>query len=172
MVLLSLLGTITSSVEVPASRDRLRKGRPWSGRGLYYHQEHIKRAAIMAWKRGWTWGPNRRLKPKVPDEVKAEVERKVGELVEKHLKPEHVKEPPQDTRWNYLTGIHTKWHKSFFYLVGDYASPGPNRIAPTFEHPFTRLEYTRDGKFNLAYMRHTGKWWQVHEGLTLDRAVK
>jgi hypothetical protein len=126
----------------------------------------------MAWKKGWTWAPDRRKKPKVPDDVKAEVQRKADELVEKHLKPEHVKPPPKDPRWNYLTGIHTKWYRSFFYFVGDYASPGPNRIAPTFESPFARLEYTRAGTFNLAYMRHTGKWWQVHEGLTLDRALK
>ena len=125
----------------------------------------------MAKKRGWTWAPDRRLKPTVPDDVKAEVQRKADELIEKHLKPAHVK-PPEDPRWNYLTGIHTKWHKSFFYLVGDYASPGPDRIAPTFESPFARLEYTLDGKFNLAYMRHTGQGWQVREGLTLEQAMK
>jgi hypothetical protein len=125
----------------------------------------------MAWKKGWTWGPNRRLKPKVPAEVKAEVESKVEELLEKHLKPQHVKPPPKDPRSNYLTGIHTKWYRSFFYLVADYASPGPDRIAPTCEVPFTRLEYTRDGKFNMAYLRHTGQWWQTDTGLTLDQAL-
>jgi hypothetical protein len=35
----------------------------------------------------------------------------------------------EEPRWNYLTGIHTKWHRSFFYLVGDYASPGPNALS-------------------------------------------
>src|SRR5262249_5652564 len=50
--------------------------------------------------------------------------------------------------------------------------PGPNRIAPTFDVPFTRLEHTRDGTFNLAYLRHTGQWWQVYQGLTLDGALK
>lgn len=126
----------------------------------------------MAKKRQWTWAPDRRLKPKVPDEIKSEVERQAEELIEKHLKPEYVKLSPKDPRWNYLTGIHAKWHHSFFYLVGDYASPGPDRISPTFELPFARLEYTREGKFNLAYFRHTGQWWQVHEGLTLKKAMQ
>jgi hypothetical protein len=68
--------------------------------------------------------------------------------------------------------IHTKWHRSFFYFVGDWASPGPNALSPTFESPFARLEYTHLGRFNLAYMRHTGKWWQVYEGLTLNKAIE
>lgn len=123
-------------------------------------------------KRQWTWAPDRRLKPAVPDGVKAEVQRKADELVEGHLKPEYVKPPPKDPRWNYLTGIHTKWNRAFFYLVGDYACPGPNALSPTFELSFARLEYTPDGRFNLAYFRHTGKWWQVFEGLTLDDALK
>ena len=125
----------------------------------------------MATKRQWTWAPDRRLKPKVPDEVKAEVQRKADELVEQHLKPEHVKPPPKDTRWNYLTGIHTKWHRSFFYLVGDYASPGPNALSPTFESPFARLEHVGGGRFNLAYMRHTGKWWEVLTGFSPEEAL-
>jgi hypothetical protein len=108
----------------------------------------------------------------VPEEVKAEVLRQAEELIAQRLKPEHVNPPPRNPRWNYLTGIHTKWHKSFFYLVGDYASPGPNALSPTFKLPFARLEYTWDGRFNLAYLRHTGQWWQVHEELTLNRAMK
>jgi hypothetical protein len=119
--------------------------------------------------RTWVYSPP---KPTVPDGVKAEVQRKAQELIEKHLKPAHVKPPPEDPRWNYLTGIHTKWHRSFFYFVGDYASPGPNAISATFESPFARLEYTHTGKFNLAYFRHTGQWWQIFEDLTLDDALE
>jgi hypothetical protein len=126
----------------------------------------------MAKKRQWTWAPDRRLKANVPDDVKATVQRKAEALIAGHLKPEHVKPPLEEPRWNYLTGIHAKWHRSFFYLVGDYASPGPNAISPTFESPFARLEYTQAGKFNLAYLRHTGQWCQVFEGLTLDDALE
>jgi hypothetical protein len=125
----------------------------------------------MAWGKGWTWAPDRRIKPKVPDDVKAEVQRRADELVEEYLRPHYVKRPPRNPRWNYLTGIHTKWRRSFFYFVADFASPGPNALSPTYEVPFTRLEYTSDGRFNLAYLRHTGKFWQVHEGLTLDQAL-
>lgn len=46
----------------------------------------------MAKKRGrqWTWAPDRRLKPAVPDDVRAEVQRRADEPIEKHLKPAHV----------------------------------------------------------------------------------
>jgi hypothetical protein len=113
-----------------------------------------------------------RYKPNVPDEVKAEVQRRADELVEKHLNPEHVKPPPEDPTSNYLTGIRTKWHRSFFYLVADYASPGRDRLSPTYEVPFARLEYTRDGRFDMAYLRHTGQWWPVQREFTLDQAQK
>ena len=41
--------------------------------------------------------------------------------------------PPKDKRWNHLIGITTKWHRSFFYFVGQYASPGPDALSPTFD---------------------------------------
>jgi hypothetical protein len=106
--------------------------------------------------------------PAVPDLIKAEVEAKANELIEGYLKPEYIKPPPKNWRWNYLTGISTKWHGAFFYLVGHYACPGPNAISPTFETRFTRMEYAGGRHFHLAYFRHTGKWWEVFQGLTID----
>ena len=82
-----------------------------------------------------------------------------------------VKPPPEDERWNYLTGITTKWHRSFFYLVGHYASPGPDALSPTFESRFARMEYAGGGRFHLAYFRHTGKWWEVYRDLKPDEAI-
>jgi hypothetical protein len=49
---------------------------------------------------------------------------------------------------------------------------GPDALSPTFESPFARMEYVGDGQFNLAYMRHTGKWWEVYRGLTADECLK
>jgi hypothetical protein len=34
------------------------------------------------------------------------------------------------------------------------------------------LEWLSDGHFNLAYMRHTGEWWQVRTDITLAEALK
>jgi hypothetical protein len=122
--------------------------------------------------RQWTWAPSRMHKPQVPDDLKKEVQTKAADLVEKVLKPKYIKPPPKKPRWNYPIELWTKWHRSFFYFGSTWASPGPNRIAPTFENRFARLEYIGDKKFNLAYFRHTGEWWTTHKGLTLDKCLK
>lgn len=120
----------------------------------------------------WTWAPDRRTKPKVPDDLKKEVQTKANELVEKVLRLAYIKPPPEKAEWNYPTEIWTKWHSAFFYFGSTWASPGPDRVAPTFEVRFARMEYIGDHRFNLAYHRHTGKWCMIHPGLTLDDCLK
>lgn len=123
-------------------------------------------------KKVWTWGPNRLLKSKVPADLKAEVSAKAGELVEECLKPTFIKKPPKKPRWNYIIDIHTKWHGSFFYFIATFRSPGPRAITPTFELPFTRLEFVGDRRFNMAYFRHTDQWWEIRKGLTLKKCLE
>lgn len=49
---------------------------------------------------------------------------------------------------------------------------GPeSALSPTFESRYARPEHVGDGRFDLDYMRHTGKWWKVYRGLTLDEAL-
>lgn len=120
----------------------------------------------------WVYSPSSAPKPKVPDEIKTEVQEKAQKLVEEVLKPQHVKAPPKDARFNYITDIFTKWYRNYFYFCSTYACPGPNAISPSFESKFARMEYVGDGKFNLAYMRHTEKWWEVFTDLTLDEALE
>jgi hypothetical protein len=120
----------------------------------------------------WVYAPGKPAPPSVPEDLKAEVKAKADDLVEAVLKPQHVKPPHKDLRWNYIIDIYTKWHRSFFYFCSTYASPGPNALSPTFESPFARMEYVGAGRFNLAYMRHTGKWWEVYQGLTVDECLE
>jgi hypothetical protein len=125
-------------------------------------------------KPGWqrTWAPSKMLKPKVPDDLKKEVQAKADDLVATVLKPKYIKPPPKNPEWNYPVELWTKWYRSFFYFGSTWASPGPNRIAPTFEVRFARLEYVGDKRFNLAYFRHTEEWWTIHKGLTLDECLE
>lgn len=122
--------------------------------------------------RTWVWAPSKPPKPSVPSSVKAQVETSAGELVDSFLKPTYIKPPPKDDRFNYLIDITTKWHHSYFYFVSTYACPGSNALSPTFESPFARMEYIGNGRFNLAYMRYTGKWWELFQDLTLEESLE
>jgi hypothetical protein len=56
-------------------------------------------------------------------------------------------------------------------LRARYNSPGPNAIAPFFEAKFARMEYARDGRFSLAFMRYTGQWIELFQDLSLDECL-
>ena len=100
--------------------------------------------------------------------IKAEVDQKATDLIENVLKPKHIEPPPKGHQLNYLVDITTKWLGSKCYFVSVYACPGPNAMAPTFETKFARLEYVGNAKSNLAFMRYTGQWVQLYEGLSVD----
>ncbi len=53
----------------------------------------------------WIYSPP---KPKVPDAVKVELEAKATELVITVLKPEYVKPPPKNAKWNYIVDMFYK----------------------------------------------------------------
>jgi len=64
-------------------------------------------------------------KPKVSGIVKVELEAKATELIDAVLKPEHIKSPPKNAKWNYIVDLYTKWHRNYFYFCAKYACPGP-----------------------------------------------
>jgi hypothetical protein len=104
--------------------------------------------------------------------LKQEVDQKATDLIENVLKPKHVEPPPKGHQLNYLVDITTKWLGSKCYFIFIYRSPGPHAISPTFESKFARMEYVGNAKFNLAFMRHTGQWVELFDGLSLDECIK
>ena len=110
-------------------------------------------------------------KQKIQDSIKVSVKTKADELVDSVLKPQHIKPPPDDARWNYIVDIYTKWYRNYFYFCAKYTNPRPNAISSHFETKFARLEYVQDECYNLAYMRHTGKWWELYQDLTLGECL-
>lgn len=106
----------------------------------------------------------------VPDSVKKKVTAKADEIVETLFKPRYLRPAPKKVRFNYIVNIYTKWQKNCLYFRTKYACPGPRALSPFFEDSFTRLAYAGAGRFNLAYMRHTGKWQEVFSGLSMEEA--
>jgi len=122
-------------------------------------------------RKTWGYSPSKPAMPEVPEAIKVELEAKAAELVESVLKPGHIKPPPEDSSWNYIVDIYSKWYRSYFYFCAKYACPGPNAISPFFEAKFARMEYTGEGRFSLSYMRHTEKWWELYTGLSIDECL-
>jgi hypothetical protein len=126
----------------------------------------------MPTKKTWMFAPPKPARPKIPDELKWEVQKKADLFVESYLKPNFVLPPPKDTQWNYIVDIYTKWHQRFFYFCAKFRCPAENCISEFFETRFTRLEYAGDRKFNVAFMRHTGQWHEILAGLTLEECLE
>ena len=104
--------------------------------------------------------------------LKAEVMTKAKDLIESVLKPKHVQPPLAEAQFNYITDIQAKWYRNRFYFVSIYACPGPNAFSPTFESKFARMEPLGNGKFALYFMRHTGEWVGLYDGISVDNCMK
>lgn len=119
----------------------------------------------------WVLVPPKPPQPKVPEEEKQLVWQKCNDLIESEFKPKYIEPPPTDNDWNYLVDIFGKWHRHYFYFCSTYNCPSPRAISPSFESKFARLEYVGKDSFNIAYMRHTQKWWEIERGLTLEQCL-
>lgn len=119
----------------------------------------------------WIKSTPRPSKPKVPEAEKQLISEKCEGLIETEFKPKYI-QPPPDNDWNYIVDIFGKWYRNYFYFCSLYNCPSPRAIVPSFEARFTRLEYAGSDRFNISYMRHTEKWWEVHRGLTLEQALE
>jgi hypothetical protein len=111
---------------------------------------------------------------KVPETLKAELSERGKQLIESKFKPHRLKidESAEEHGFNYVVDIYTKWWRNYFYFCCKYRCPSPRAITEYFEACFTRMEYVGNGRFNLAYMRHTEQWCPVFSGLTLEEALE
>jgi hypothetical protein len=119
----------------------------------------------------WNIRPAKKSAP-VAASLKAEVETKAKDLIEKVLKPKHVLPPMKDERFNYISDIGAKWYRNYFYFFSTYTCPGPNALTPMFESKFARMEYLGNRKFALYFMRYTGEWVGIYDSLSVDECMK
>jgi hypothetical protein len=122
--------------------------------------------------KAWTFSPGKKPPSALPGTIKDEVDTKAKELIEFVLKPKHVQPPPADVSFNYITDIQMRWLGSKCYFVSIYRTRAPHAISPTFESKFARMQYVDNGKFNLSFLRHTGKWVELYDRLSVDECLK
>ncbi len=120
----------------------------------------------------YTWAPTKKRSiRKISGSIKSEIKLKADALIDRVLKPKYIQPPPEDNDFNYLVDIFSKWYRAYFYFCSRYNCPSPNAMAPSFNSNFARLEYVDRDRFNLAYMRHTGQWFEIWFDLSLEECL-
>ena len=119
----------------------------------------------------WVYDPKNKSGTKPPDALKHEIT-EAAESILAQWRQQYIRPVPKGYQFNHLIEVFARWRGNYFSFCGTYACPGPNALSPSFETCFARLEYLGQLGFNLAYMRHTGKWWQTEQAISLAEALK
>jgi hypothetical protein len=90
----------------------------------------------------------------------------IREVLKPHFLPEI-----RPTAWNYPVDIRGAWAGGRYRFIQRYRSGREHNLGEEFDAPFARIDRMEDGRFNVYWMRHTGKWWRLHVGLTLAEAI-
>ncbi len=114
-----------------------------------------------------TWVVSQTNKSEITERRKINLSHLGDQVVEEELKPLHVKHPPKNYKLNYIIDIYTKWQRDCFYFCARYS----NADGRDFNLNFARLEAKARGKYDLAYLRHTGKWWVTNKNLSAKAAI-
>ncbi|MBI2460405.1 MAG: hypothetical protein HYV61_02565 [Candidatus Rokubacteria bacterium] len=107
----------------------------------------------------------------VPESMRREVLKRANELLSRKFEPRVPLERRRRHAFNYPIEVFAEGRGRYFYLCTRYRTPG-GRPADDFVVRSTRLEYTDLGRFNLAYFRHTNRWWTVYAGLSLSECFE
>ncbi|MFO1208199.1 MAG: hypothetical protein U1E40_03145 [Amaricoccus sp.] len=74
------------------------------------------------------------------------------------------------TAFNYPVDIRGRWRGESYSFIVRYRSGFPENEGEEFDAPYARIDHFND-RFGVQWMRHTGRWWPLRDGLTLEEAV-
>jgi hypothetical protein len=75
------------------------------------------------------------------------------------------------TKWNYAIDIHGAWAAGRYRFAQRFRSGMADNLGEEFDAPFARLDRMGPDRFDIYWMRHTGKWWRLHVGVTFAEAL-
>lgn len=78
----------------------------------------------------------------------------------------------KSTKWNYPIDIHGVWAGGRYRFVQRYRSGMEHNRGEEFDAPFARIDRMAPDRFDIYWMRHTGKWWRLYRGVTLTEGLK
>jgi hypothetical protein len=76
------------------------------------------------------------------------------------------------TEWNYVIDIHGAWTAGRYRFIQRYRSGMEHNRGEEFDAPFARVDRVGRDRFDIYWMRHTGKWWRLHARVTLAEALR
>lgn len=107
----------------------------------------------------------------VDDREKQEIVAACETFIRDILKPRFLPEI-RPTEWNYVVDIRGSWAGKRYRLVQRYRSGMEHNRGEEFDAPFARIDRMGPDRFDIYWMRHTGKWWRLHAGVTLAEALQ
>jgi hypothetical protein len=87
------------------------------------------------------------------------------------LKPRFLPEV-RPAQWNYVIDIRGAWAAGRYRFIQRYKSGMEHNRGEEFDAPFARIDRLGPDRFDIYWMRHTGKWWHLHAGKTLAQALR
>jgi hypothetical protein len=127
-----------------------------------------KKSTSKSAKSYWDWGPS------TVSSTPSDAEKtKVSKLFEPWIAEMKADLPPlqQPQDFNQVIDYFARWKGSSFYIIEHYkAADLPNVIKDHFEVGLARLTYKSSNAYDLAYFRHTGKYFTIFYDLTLEQA--
>ncbi len=106
------------------------------------------------------------------DESKQAVKRKVDDIIDRHMNPIVLKRGHGKPAFGDIENVYTKWHGHSLILIARRRGGvlGHKHIED-FETKSGRLTLTGVDTFDVAYFRHTGRWWTIQYDCTLKTAL-
>lgn len=117
-------------------------------------------------EKSWVSSPKKVSKAELSESYKISIQNYFQPLVDE-FKRQYIKKNP-NKEFNYLIDIYSKWYQNYFYLCEKFKSEHPDRLVDEFEEKFVRMKFTGVNQFEFAYFRHTGQWFLVADGLTME----
>ena len=116
-------------------------------------------------------GTRDRAPAKVPTELKRQLDRRAHDWLTAKFSRLLELRTADPGPFNYPVEVFTEWRGKAFYLCARYRARS-RRPEDDFVVRNTRLTITGFGRFELAYFRHTERWFTVFRGLTAQECFR
>lgn len=125
----------------------------------------------MSRKNPMIWTARTTRPPPIDEAEKRTIINACDAFVRDVLKPRFLPEITP-TEWNFMIDIRGVWSGGRYRFTRRYRSGMAHNRGEEFDAPFARIDRLGRDRFDIYWMRHTGKWWRLHTGVTLAEALR